>query len=229
VEVRDRRPLCDYVVEIELQLLDDFPARAGQFLTFIREDGLARPYSIANIPALDGFVSLHVGRVAGGEMSNWIHDELRPGDQATVRGPAGECFYLADEPDRPLILAGTGTGLAPLYAVLRDALQHDHRGPIHLFHGARRADGLYLDARLRELADQLEQFSYSASVLEGDAPGETVATPLDELLFGTYPSLKEQRLYLCGAPELVHAIKRKAFLAGASLHRIASDAFVMGS
>jgi CDP-4-dehydro-6-deoxyglucose reductase, E3 len=54
-----------------------------------------------------------------------------------IRSPRGSCFYEDIEPDQPLVLAGTGTGLAPLWGILRDALRRGHHGPIRLYHGAR--------------------------------------------------------------------------------------------
>ena len=48
-------------------------------------------------------------------------------------GPEGSCFYLADDPTRPLLLIGTGTGLAPLAGIVRDALAQGHTGPIRLY------------------------------------------------------------------------------------------------
>ena len=123
--------------------------RPGQYVTIMRED-LARSYSIASLPE-EGELELHVRRISGGKMSGWLHDEASAGERVTVLGPSGECFYVPGKEDQPMLLVGTGTGLAPLYGILRDALRQGHRGPIHLFHGALHKGGLYLVDELRRL------------------------------------------------------------------------------
>ena len=55
-------------------------------------------------------------------MSGWLGTEARPGEAVRLQGPVGECFYVPGQPEQPLLLAGTGTGLAPLYGIVRDAL-----------------------------------------------------------------------------------------------------------
>ena len=82
-------------------------------------------------------------------MSNWIFDRLRRGETFDIQGPNGECFYLAGEPQRPLLLVGNGSGLAPLIGIAREALAHRQRAPIRLYHGSRHASGLYLRDELR--------------------------------------------------------------------------------
>jgi len=113
-------------------------------------------------------VKLH----SGGVMSQWLRwAEKQP---ITLRGPFGECFYFDNELERPLLLAGTGTGLAPLLGVTRAALAAGHRGPIHLYHGSRTRAGLYLFDELRALAEAAPSLRVFGSVLE--APEEATTT-----------------------------------------------------
>jgi ferredoxin-NADP reductase/ferredoxin len=104
---------------------------------------LVRVYSFANRPAeadRDG-VEFYVRVYPGGAMSEWLAG-AGPGDELSLGRPAGRCCYWPGEPEVPLLLAGTGTGVAPLAAVARDALAHGHRGPIVLLRGAAQAEGL---------------------------------------------------------------------------------------
>jgi ferredoxin-NADP reductase/ferredoxin len=104
---------------------------------------LVRVYSFANRPAeadRDG-VEFYVRVYPGGAMSEWLAG-AGPGDELSLGRPSGRCCYWPGEPEVPLLLAGTGTGVAPLAAVARDALAHGHRGPIVLLRGAAQADGL---------------------------------------------------------------------------------------
>src|SRR5690606_24069598 len=107
------------VRRVRLAVPAGFEWVAGQYITVLRSENVARSYSSASSPA-DGYLELHVRRIAGGAVSNWLHDTLRPGDSLRFRGVFGDCFYAADDPDAPMLLAGTGTGLAPLYGILRD-------------------------------------------------------------------------------------------------------------
>jgi ferredoxin-NADP reductase len=222
------RPLSKDVIEASLVADDGMEFRAGQYVTVVREDGLARSYSIASLPS-EATVQLHIRRIPNGRMSNWFHDEARSGDSVTLLGPSGECFYVTGREDQPLLLAGTGTGLAPLYGILRDALQRGHRGPIQLFHGALHQGGLYLTDELRALARQYAHLEYSPTVLRGDGDAindGVVVGAMDQIIATRLPDLTGWRGFVCGDPNLVLDLKKKLFLAGMASREIHADAFI---
>ncbi|MBZ0253442.1 MAG: 2Fe-2S iron-sulfur cluster binding domain-containing protein, partial [Candidatus Methylomirabilis sp.] len=113
--------LSESVVRLRLAPEAAFEYRAGQYVSLARDDGLTRPYSLASVPESDALLEVHVRRAPGGRMSGWIFDGLAEGDALSVRGPAGSCFYVPGREDQPMLLIGTGTGLAPLYGIARDA------------------------------------------------------------------------------------------------------------
>lgn len=204
-----------------------FPYRAGQFVTLSREDGLARSYSIASLPEAGDALELHVRRLPDGRMSPWLCDPSNVGARVRLRGPEGECVYEPGAPEQPIVLAGTGTGLAPLVGILQDALRAGHRGRIALLHGARDAGGLYLVQELRALAERHANVTYLRCVLGGDAPYGALTGALDRVLLERFPSLAGHRVFLCGDAALVQALKRKVFLAGAALGDIRADPFIL--
>jgi CDP-4-dehydro-6-deoxyglucose reductase, E3 len=212
---------------LQVRLICDGPIdfRAGQFVAIVREGGTARSYSIASLPE-DGELELHVRRVAGGNMSGWFHDEARIGQRVSVLGPSGECFYVPGREEQPLILVGTGTGLAPLYGIIRDALKNGHRGPIHLFHGALHKGGLYLIDELRRLAHQHSHVEYTPAVLNGEQAEGIEVGALDQIVLKRFPELAGWRGFVCGDPVLVRALKKKLFLSGMASRDIYADAFV---
>jgi NAD(P)H-flavin reductase/ferredoxin len=219
------RSLSPTVLHVRIECDSPIRHRAGQYITLVREDGLARSYSVASLhtqPQLD----LHVRRLPVGRMSGWLHDEAQPGHRISIIGPSGECFYIPGNEDQPLLLAGTGTGLAPLYGILQDALHHGHRGPIHLFHGAVNVAGLYFCDELEEIAERHGNVVYHPVVLEGPAPDGITVDSIDRALLQAIPSLKGWRTYICGDPELVKLLRKKVFLAGAASREIFSDAFL---
>ena len=221
------RLLSRDVMRVHLRCDDPLEFRAGQYVTVIREGGLTRAYSIASLPE-HGELELHVRRVASGKMSGWFHNQARPGDRVSILGPSGECFYVPGREDQPLVLAGTGTGLAPLYGIVRDALKHGHRGPIHLFHGALHRQGLYLVEELRRMAAEHAHVNYIPAVLNaGDVPEPDLAVgALDSIITKHLPKLNGYRAYVCGDPGIVATLKKKLFLGGVASREIYADAFL---
>lgn len=199
--------------------------RPGQYITMIRPDGLARSYSVASLPDEDT-LELHVRRIPNGRMSGWLHNDACMGDRVTLLGPSGECFYVAGREDQPLLLAGTGTGLAPIWGVLRDALRGGHRGPIHVFHGAVQADGLYLCDELRELSELHGHVSYTPVLLNGDPASGAEIGAIDKVILGRFPNLAGWRAFIAGDPDIVRSLKMQFFLAGAASRDILADAFL---
>ena len=228
-----------------------FDYRPGQFVTLLRDDLLARSYSLASLPS-DGELRLHVRHHPGGAMSGWLAERATPGERVTIQGPYGNCFYLPGRPEQPMLLAGTGTGLAPLYGILRDALSHGHTGPIRLVHGALDSRGLYLVDELSALAGDVSGVEYHRCVLRATpdatdmvgtaAPVNTPCTAgtvdraagihvgdLVEVVARLVPRPAGYRVFLCGDPEVTHGLRRALFVNGASNRDIYLDAFTPSS
>jgi len=193
---------------------EPFAFRAGQYVTVSLENGLARSYSIASLPG-EEYLEMHIRLLPNGRMSNWLRNEAQPGSPLQLMGPHGDCFYTPGQAHRPLLLIGTGTGLAPLYGILRDALRNGHHGPIHLFHGARQPAGFYLNDGLSALAREHTNFQYTPTI-----------SPIDQTVAEHYPKPKETSAFLCGDPTLVQLLRKKLFLAGMDLRDIHADAFL---
>lgn len=223
--------LADEIVRIQLHCREPFAYRAGQFMHLQREDGLVRSYSLASVPGTpgDGALEIHVRRLPNGKMTQWIHDTLAVGDPVKLSGPAGNCFYLADRPDQPILLICTGSGLAPLWGITHDALANNHTGPISLYHGSWTRGGLYLVDEMRQLEQSHNNFRYFPCVddLEGCDSGDVHLGRADQKAFSDHRSLGGYRVFICGHPEMVAGAKKKAFLLGASMKDIFADPFVL--
>lgn len=213
------------VLRVRLRCDAPISFRAGQYVTIVREGGLARSYSIASLPE-EAELELHIRKIAGGKMSGWLHDQARIGERVSVLGPSGDCFYVPGNEEQPLLLVGTGTGLAPLYGILRDALRHGHRGPIHLFHGALHKGGLYLADELRRIIEKHSHVRYTPAVLNGSESEELAVGALDEVVLKRLPKLSGWRGYICGDPAIVQLLKKKLFLSGMASRDIYADAFL---
>ena len=214
------------IVAVRLRPSRPMAYRAGQFIRLFKDDTQSRCYSLASVPELDEALEIHVRAVPGGTVSGWVHRTLRAGDAVRIADSSGACFYVEDRPEQPLLLLGTGSGLAPLLGIVRDALHRGHRGPVVLYHGSTGAQGLYRVDSLRALAAAHPQFRYVPCVSEGTPPaGLRAGTPL-EVALADQPDLSGWRVFLCGHPELVRQGKMQAFLAGAAMADIHADPFV---
>ncbi len=203
----------------------DYPYRAGQFLQLACGE-LRRNYSLASVPALDADLALHVRRLPTGLMGARIFERLQPGDEVVISEPRGHCVYEPDSPLQNLLLIGTGCGLAPLSAIVRDALHQGHRGRIRLYHGSRSAAGLYLRDVLTGLERTHGNLSYHPCLSQGPVDdGELAGRALDCALRDN-PDLSGWRAYLCGNPDMVQAAQLQCFLAGAGSSEIFADPFL---
>jgi CDP-4-dehydro-6-deoxyglucose reductase len=218
-------PLAADVVRVRLRTDVPLDHRAGQFVTVLRADGLARSYSLASLPD-DDALELHVRVLPHGRMSQWMAHELRPGDRLRVRGPAGDCFYTEGAPEQPLVLIGTGTGLAPLHGIARDALRRGHTGPISLLHGAVTPTGHYLVHVLTDMSQTHPNFRYLRCALRGDPEQGLEIDGIEAAAARHHPKLAGHRVYLCGDPERVQALRKQSFMRGARMNQIFADAFV---
>ena len=225
--VTEHTLLCTDVLRLRLKPDAPFSYHTGQYVTLWKDDNTARSYSLASVPALDDELELHIRRIPGGKVSTWLHDEIKTGDSVQIQDASGDCFYMPGTPEKKLLLAGTGTGLAPLIGIARDALQQGHKGEIHLIHGVKQAHDLYLHQTLMQMADAHSQFFYHASVLEkGDLPAMATNTPMAELTMQITGVPAEWNIFLCGDVNIVNTLKMKLFLAGASMDNIYTDPFI---
>jgi NAD(P)H-flavin reductase/ferredoxin/truncated hemoglobin YjbI len=221
--IEDKVLLAPDVCRLRLQCATSLYYHAGQFVNLRRPDGLQRSYSLASLPTEDDFLELHVRRLPGGEMSNWIFDVLAVGDEVELQGPNGRTYYVPGSQDQDLLLIATGTGLAPLIGIVRDALHVGHRGRLRLVHGSRTAEGLYLDATLRALAVKHPQFDYvpcvsGAKVAPGFVPGRA-----DDVAFARTSDLGGWRVFIAGLPAMVDCAQQQALAAGAAAGEIHTD------
>lgn len=226
--VLDVRKIAPQILRIRLAKKLD--ARAGQFLNLWHENNgkpLVRSYSIASVPDVEDFFELHVKIIPGGQFSSWGEEHLKSGDSLTIQGPLGECFYTVDDLQKPLLLAGTGTGLAPLYGIIRDALIQGHTGPVNLLIAARRADQFYLREELAELQQRYLQLHVRfLCQTAADDPDIRENCDIYQYVKEQFPSTKGFRVYLCGGDSFVRKMKKQLFLSGTAMADIHADAFL---
>lgn len=211
---------CDWLSAdvLRLRLTPQRPLRysAGQHLQLWTENGIARPYSLASLPGEDPWLELHIDCRQGGAFATaarafQVGDGLRLGE---LRG--GALHYAPDWQTRPLWLLAAGTGLAPLYGVLREALRQEHQGAIRLIHLAHDASAHYLTEPLQALAASHPQLQVEL-VCAAELPAA-----LAELRLVSRQTLA----LLCGHPDSVETFARRLYLAGVPRSQVFADVFL---
>ncbi|MFK3825922.1 iron-sulfur-binding ferredoxin reductase [Pseudomonas yamanorum] len=207
--------LTPNVLRLRLQPERGLRYRAGQHLV-LWAGSIARPYSLASLPQEDPFLEFHIDCRLPGEFSDAARqfkagDSLRLGE---LRG--GTLQYDPDWQSRPLWLLASGTGLGPLWGVLREALRQDHQGPIRVIHLAHDADGHYLAEPLAQLAAAHP----NVTVELWTAAGSTDALAQLRLVS------RQTLALLCGHPASVEAFSKRLFLAGLPRNQLLADVFL---
>jgi CDP-4-dehydro-6-deoxyglucose reductase len=195
------------LIELKLPASEKLPFLAGQYIDLLLRDGIRRSLSMANPPHEDGFVQLHL-RDYGGPFSRYVFDKLKEKDIIRIEGPFGT-FFLREDSTKPVILVASGTGFAPIKAIVEHALHQEMRRPMTLYWGCRVRADLYLD----ELAQgwQREGRLRYVPVLSDALPSDnwTGRTGLvHRAVMEDFPDLSGHQVYACGAPVMVDASRR---------------------
>lgn len=203
------------VLRLRLQPERGLRYRAGQHLV-LWAGHVARPYSLASLPQEDAFLEFHIDCRLPGEFSDrarrmQVGDRLRLGE---LRG--GALQYDPDWQARPLWLLASGTGLGPLWGVLREALRQDHQGAIRVIHLAHDADGHYLAEPLAALAAVHPNLTLELWT----AAQQTQALAQLRLVS------RQTLALLCGHPVSVEAFSKRLFLAGLPRNQLLADVFL---
>jgi ferredoxin-NADP reductase len=201
---------------------------AGQHLDvrLTAEDGYSaqRSYSLA-APADGDFVELTVEHVPDGEVSPYLTEELRVGDQIEVRGPVGGWFVWRPASKAPVLLVAGGSGIVPLMAMIRERGKAGSRVPFRLVYSLRDQDSRYYAGELRQPGPGLDiSYLYTRSAPPG------VRRPLGRITLGDlaeggWPADFEPDCYVCGPTGFVEAAADLLLALGHAPERIRTERF----
>jgi CDP-4-dehydro-6-deoxyglucose reductase, E3 len=207
------RPSPDVaVLRLQLPANQNLRYRAGQYVEFILRDGSRRSYSIANAPHNLGdppTIELHLRHMPGGKFTDHVFSAMKEREILRMEGPFGS-FFLRDEPTMPMILLASGTGFAPIKAIV-EQMQHDAstRDAV-LYWGVRHRADLYQHEWCESTAAAMPRLRYVPVLSEPDAAESwTGRTGFVHLaVMADFPDLSGHQVYACGAPVMVEAAKR---------------------
>ncbi len=215
------------LLQLQLPANDSFMYRAGQYVEFILRDGARRSYSMANAPSHGTGVELHIRHMPGGRFTDLVFGSMKEKDILRIEGPMGS-FFLREESSKPMVFLASGTGFAPLKALLEHMQHCGITRPVTLYWGGRRPADLYMDDWVQAHCVAMPHVRYvpvvSDALPEDDWHGRTGFVHLAVLQ--DFPDLSGHQVYACGAPIVVDSAKRDfCAQAGLPADEFFADAF----
>ena len=184
--------------------------RAGQHvdLRLTAEDGYQaqRSYSIASAPE-DGYVVLTVERLDDGEVSPYLTQELRTGDELELRGPIGDYFVWEEKLGGPLFLVGGGSGVVPLRAMLRHYVAVGSAVPLRVLYSSRSLPDVIYRDELRRMGEEDGLDIRFTLTRQQPAGWDGYAGRIDLALLAevAFASAERPLTYICGPTGFVEA------------------------
>ena len=219
-------PLTHDIRLLTVELMAPLRFWAGQYVDLtIPGHGVTRAYSMASPPTGGTTLEFIIKLYPAGAFSALLDGVLSPGDSVIARGPYGTCFRR-EARSGPLVLIGGGSGMSPLWSILRDHVGSGENRPVRFFYGARTQRDLFMLDQFAALAASLPDFRFIPALSDEAWGGETgfihavVARALrEEALLG------EVDAYSCGPPPMIDAVLPVLQMAGVEPERIYFDKF----
>jgi len=200
------------VLTMQLPANDPLRYRAGQYVEFILRDGARRSYSMANAPHTVSdkpFIELHVRHMPGGLFTDHVFGAMKDKEILRLEGPFGS-FFLREDSAKPIVLLASGTGFAPIKAIIEHLKFKGSTRPTVLYWGCRSRADLYLHDWALAAAQRLPTLRY-VPVLSEPRPedGWSGRTGLvHHAVMADLPDLSGHQVYACGAPIMVESAQR---------------------
>jgi CDP-4-dehydro-6-deoxyglucose reductase, E3 len=223
--IADLEKLAPDVLRVKLRLppTSDFSFLPGQYIDVIGMNGIRRSYSLANTIYSEKQLELHVRAVDGGTMSEYWFSGAKVNDLLRLNGPLGT-FFLREYTNTDIIFLATGTGIAPVKAML-ESLTHvpERQRPqsITVLWGGRKPEDFYIDITAIPVEHRF------IPVISRPYDGWTGAKGyVQDVLLSTVADLSNAAVYACGSVSMINSAKQIVFNAGLRSGRFYADAFV---
>ncbi len=215
------------LLTLQLPANDTFRYHAGQYVEFILRDGARRSYSMANAPHNGPGVELHIRHMPGGKFTDHVFSAMKEKEILRVEGPYGS-FYLREDSTKPMVLLASGTGFAPIKAVIEHMQHKGVTRPATLYWGGRRPEDLYLNDWVQAQLAVMPNLKYvpviSNALPEDNWSGRTGF--VHRAVLQDFPDLSGHQVYACGAPIVVDSARAEyTAQAGLPPEEFYADAF----
>jgi CDP-4-dehydro-6-deoxyglucose reductase len=197
------------VLSLKLPANERLQFLAGQYIEFLLKDRSRRSFSMANAPHDDEFIQLHVRHVPGGQFTDHVFGKMKERDILRFEGPHGT-FFLREDSAKPIVFVASGTGFAPIKAMLEHAFNKGIERPMVLYWGGRRPKDLYLNALAESWARDHANFRYvpviSDALPEDAWSGRTGF--VHRAVMQDFADLSGHQVYACGVPIMVDSARK---------------------
>ena len=227
VRVEKREPLCHDVMGLWLKLPkgEAFEFLAGQYVDILLRDGRRRSFSMASPPEQKGSIELHLRHVPGGDFTHYVFNDMPERAILRIEGPLGG-FYLREDNARPLLMLAGGTGIAPLWSMLRHMQARGIERPCQLFWGVRAQRDLYLHDAIQKMADELDWLSYLPVLSEaGNQDWAGASGFVHEEALAQIQTLPKYEVYMSGPPVMIQAASSDFIARGLPAEQLHYDSF----
>lgn len=219
--------LSSDVVRVMLRLpptsaLDFLP---GQYIDVIGAAGLRRSYSVANASRPDNQIELHIREVQGGAMSRYWFQQAKANDLLRLRGPLGT-FFLRGQACKDLVLLATGTGIAPVKAILEGLATlpaEEHPRSVTVYWGGRHREDLYWKI---DGFNALPSFRFVPVLSRAGDDWTGARGYVQDVMLADHGNLADTLVYACGSDAMIHSARARLNAAGLPARQFHSDAFV---
>jgi CDP-4-dehydro-6-deoxyglucose reductase len=216
------------VIRMQLPANDPFIYHAGQYVEFILRDGSRRSYSMGNAVHNGPGIELHIRHMPGGKFTDHVFGAMKEKEIQRIEGPFGS-FYLREDSDKPMVLLASGTGFAPIKALIEHMQFQAITRPATLYWGGRRPEDLYMEAWVQDKLKEMPNLHY--------VPVISNATPEDawtgrtgfvhKAVLEDFPDLSGYQVYACGAPIVVDSARLEySEVAGLPEEEYYADSFI---
>jgi CDP-4-dehydro-6-deoxyglucose reductase len=196
----------------------------GQYIEFILRNGKRRAFSIANAPHADYGLELHLRLVKGGEFTAYVFNELAEKAIMRIEAPFGH-FHLREASNKPIIFVATGTGFAPIKAIIEHMLYNDIQRPMTLYWGGRQPVDLYMDDLCKRWEQHVPTFNYVPVLSKPPIDWAGRTGYVQQTITEDIPDLSGYEAYVCGLPNMVDDAQKQFAVHGLEEDAFFSDAF----
>ena len=211
------------IVTLRLPPNNTFEYLPGQYLNIIRKNGVRRSYSIANAPCKSNKIELQIQKVANGVMSHYWFNEATINDLLRFEGPLGT-FFLRDTDTQHIVFLATGSGIAPIKALLEEITNNPvgiNSKQIHIYWGGRKEQDIYW------LPDKiLPNIHFHPCLSQADAAWQGKQDYVQNALLNDKVPLNDAVIYACGSDTMIHSAHDTLIKNGLDPNNFYSDAFV---